>query len=365
MATYKVIQDIEAEDHILGPLTLRQFIYGLSTIFFLYLSFLALTKHALFMLIVLLPPGLLSGFFAFPFRRDQPTEVWALARLRFLFKPRKRLWNQSGVKELVTITAPKKTEKPLTNGLSQAEVRNRLQALTLMIDSRGWAIKNMASVPDDSRVIEPDNSDRLIDIGSMPKPVPDYDITPADDILDEQNNPLAQAMNNRINLSAQAHRQRIIDSLNNRGPLTVDQPVLDTTDENVLSAELKARNSFVNPQVPITHMAPSVATHSNYPMTQPSPTQPANPAPLSHPVVPQYSAPQPQQGQTAYPELLTPAVDNTKYQEPVNTTNENQKPNPVDPVILNLANNSYLSVATLDHEAQKSMPDDEVVINLH
>ncbi|MGH7158305.1 MAG: PrgI family mobile element protein [Candidatus Saccharimonadales bacterium] len=28
MATYKVIQDIEAEDKILGPLTLRQFIYA-------------------------------------------------------------------------------------------------------------------------------------------------------------------------------------------------------------------------------------------------------------------------------------------------------------------------------------------------
>ena len=29
MATYKLIQDIEAEDHILGPLSLREFIFGL------------------------------------------------------------------------------------------------------------------------------------------------------------------------------------------------------------------------------------------------------------------------------------------------------------------------------------------------
>ena len=28
MATYKVIQDIEAEDKLIGPLTLRQFIYA-------------------------------------------------------------------------------------------------------------------------------------------------------------------------------------------------------------------------------------------------------------------------------------------------------------------------------------------------
>ncbi len=40
MATYKVLQDIEAEDKILGPLSLRQFIYGLITVFFLYLCFI-------------------------------------------------------------------------------------------------------------------------------------------------------------------------------------------------------------------------------------------------------------------------------------------------------------------------------------
>ncbi len=359
MATYKVIQDIEAEDHILGPLTLRQFIYSLSTIFFLYLCFLALSKHALFMLIILLPPGLLSGFFAFPFRRDQPTEVWALARLRFLFKPRKRLWNQSGVKELVTITVPKKTERPLTNGLSQAEVNNRLQALTLMIDSRGWAIKNMPSVPDDSRVIRPASNDRLIDIGSIPKPVPDYDVTPEDDILDEQHNPLAQSMDNRINLSAQAHRQRIIDSLNGRVSHPDSNPILDITDEGILSAELRARNTFEVPQVPITHMAIH-SSQSNSPQSTAQATS-QDSVVQADLIIPAYPAPE--QTRPADRQIEEQTAYTPQVQAP--QTAQNPKPNPIDPVILNLANNSYLSVATLDHEAQKSMPDDEVVINLH
>src|ERR1700752_5034677 len=111
MATYKLIQDIEAEDHILGPLTLRQFIFALVTAFLLYINFLCYAQHVAFLMVLFMPPALLTGFFAFPFGRDQPTEIWALAKLRFWFKPRQRIWDQSGVKELVTITVPKRVER--------------------------------------------------------------------------------------------------------------------------------------------------------------------------------------------------------------------------------------------------------------
>src|SRR3954464_5956509 len=129
MATYKLIQDIEAEDKILGPLTLRQFVFALIACFLFYICFILLKSRAAFMLVVLLPPALFFAFFALPFGRDQPTEIWFLAKLRYLFKPRVRVWNQSGIKELVTITVPKKVERVLTNGLSQDEVKSRLQAL--------------------------------------------------------------------------------------------------------------------------------------------------------------------------------------------------------------------------------------------
>ena len=44
MATYKVIQDIEAEDKFLGPLTLKQFIFGAGGAFFAWLNFFAFTR---------------------------------------------------------------------------------------------------------------------------------------------------------------------------------------------------------------------------------------------------------------------------------------------------------------------------------
>ena len=46
MATYKVLQDIEAEDKLLGPLTLRQFVYGAIAVICLYLSYFLTTKGA-------------------------------------------------------------------------------------------------------------------------------------------------------------------------------------------------------------------------------------------------------------------------------------------------------------------------------
>ena len=107
MATYKVIQDVEAEDKLVGPLSLRQFIYAGIAALCIYLTVLSTTKHAGFMAIFFVPIALFTGFFAFPWGRDQPTEIWALAKIRFMLKPRKRIWDQTGVKELVTITVPK------------------------------------------------------------------------------------------------------------------------------------------------------------------------------------------------------------------------------------------------------------------
>jgi hypothetical protein len=217
MATYKLIQDIEAEDKILGPLTLRQFIFALIAVFFLYICFFCLTKGVFFLLILFLPPALFFGFFALPFGRDQPTELWALAKLRFWFKPRRRIWNQSGVKELVTITVPKKIERVLTDGLSKNEVQSRLRALANTIDSRGWAIKNVGAssyAPYGSAALDGGGSDRLIAFDNLPQEVPTYQVPAAADIMDPDNNPIARQFDTMIAQSAQSRHQLLINQLN-------------------------------------------------------------------------------------------------------------------------------------------------------
>jgi hypothetical protein len=129
MATYKVIQDIEAEDHFIGPLTFKQFIFaGIATIL-LYVSGWAALKHFWVLPAIVVAPMAFLYVLAWPWSRDQTTEVWLLARLRFYFKPHLRIWDQSGMSNLVTVTAPKTLEKIYTNNLSQSEVHSRLHAL--------------------------------------------------------------------------------------------------------------------------------------------------------------------------------------------------------------------------------------------
>src|SRR4051812_21464767 len=122
------------------------------------------------MLAVFLPPALFCGFFAIPFGMDQPTEIWALAKLRYLFKPRVRTWNQSGVKEMVTITAPKRVERlPATKGFSPTEVKSRLRALADTIDSRGWAVKNVNPYMPQPRMAG--GAARVLGISTLPQKV--------------------------------------------------------------------------------------------------------------------------------------------------------------------------------------------------
>ena len=91
MAVYKVIQDIEAEDKLLGPLTLKGFIYAAIAALLAFINFRLLFAGALgplrwFFVLLFLFPMFLFMILASPLGREQPTEVWLLSRVRFLIK---------------------------------------------------------------------------------------------------------------------------------------------------------------------------------------------------------------------------------------------------------------------------------------
>jgi hypothetical protein len=370
VATYKVIQDIEAEDHILGPLTLRQFIFGLITAFFLYLCFIVVTKGIPFMLALFLPPALFTGFFALPIGKDQPTEVWALAKLRFYFKPRKRIWDQSGVKQLVTITVPKRVEVVRTNGLSQVEVHSRLSALASTIDSRGWAVKNvnvnLYAQPSPLAMVG--TSDRLVDVSAMPQPVPDFDVLASDDILDEYSNPIAQQFDQMINASSRAHHQQLVNNMN-----------ATKADETVQSRVAPENYWFLNQAPPpppdgqaVFAQAQVVQPGPVADATAPAPIETADEVALLGRIKAQNSKPQYYNAhmKTLQPMSAQPAKPTPVIQAPAAALVEPAKPvtpSP-DPAILNLASNNDLNVATLAREAYKvkhpRSSQDEVVISL-
>ena len=89
MAEYKVPQDVEADDKLLGPFSFRQFIYlivvaiGIGLGWGLYMLFPPLV-------IIPLPVVLFFGALALPLRKDQPMEIYLAAIMSFYLKPRKR-----------------------------------------------------------------------------------------------------------------------------------------------------------------------------------------------------------------------------------------------------------------------------------
>lgn len=213
MANYKVIQDIEAEDKLVGPLTLRQFIYAIIAAVFAYASIWALGSGLSLLLFFTLPVVIFTGFFAFPWGGDQSTEIWALAKIRYFLKSRKRLWSQSGVKDLVQITVPKHIERVRTNGLSQGDVQSRLTALASTLDTRGWAVKNVNSNLFNNPVIglpTVSDPDRLLDIAALPQEVVSNQTTSADDILE---NAHAERIQQMVEASTAQRKQQLINQM--------------------------------------------------------------------------------------------------------------------------------------------------------
>lgn len=217
MAVYKVIQDIEAEDKLLGPLTLKQFIFATIAAGFGFVAFMVVSKTgAIYLAIPFLPFIAGFGVLAAPLSKDQPTDLWLAARIRFFIKPRKRIWDQSGIKELVTITVPKKEIKQLTDNLSQVEVKSRLNALADTLDSRGWAVKNVAlnmySNPSYAYAYD-GGQERLLDPSSLPRAVEDINITNTDDILDPNFNPTAQHFEQMMEESTANHKAQAVANM--------------------------------------------------------------------------------------------------------------------------------------------------------
>ena len=354
MATYKVLQDIEAEDHILGPLTLRQFIFAMIAVFLFYICFILVVKHVLFLLVLFLPPALFFAFFALPFGRDQPTEIWFLAKLRFWFKPRRRIWNQSGVKELVTITVPKKVERILTDGLSQTEVKSRLGALAQTLDSRGWAIKHAAggSAYAPPTIIVSNDDDRLLGLDSLPQEVPAIDPVAADDMLDETTNPLARQFDTMMNQSSQAHRQRLMSQLNNMQP--GEQP---STNLAGSVANANQGNWFM------------AHTATETPLRQP--TVNGGTGMISAADDDELSARLASKAQSkhvSFGNLRTMQPLGSEPTQPALIPAPTPMPARPDPAILSLASSNDLNVATLARQAKRDRGgnnNDEVVISLH
>ena len=309
MSTYKVAQDVEAEDKLIGPFGFRQFIYLIAV------GVAGIGAYGLFTLfaplvVIPLPIILFFGALALPLRKDQPMETYLAALVSFYVKPRKRLWQPDGINSVIEITAPKTTDENRVKSFSGIEADKRLTYLADLADTRGWAIRHSVAPTPATAAVSSMVGDAYNEAQTAP------------DVLDDDGG-VAKSFESLIDKAEESRRTRMTAQMHQIQPTAQPDPSLanstppDSTDPNIRYNPYpnSIRQSVIQP---LNGSDPGVVNTTNV------------------------------------------AVASVAA-----TTDNSTSDNTVSPDIINLANNNDLSVETLAREAHRiKAREEEVVISL-
>jgi len=288
MSTYKVPQDVEADDKLVGPFSFRQFVY-LIIVALAGAGAWGLSQLFVPLFLIPLPIIVFFGALALPLRKDQPMETYLAAMVSFFIKPHMRKWEPDGIESLVEITVPKVVEIDRVKDISQSEAQRRFSYLAEVVDSQGWAVRG-TTAPGSAMT-----SDAYMDAQS------------AEDMLDETNY-ASQTVTQKLDQSSDDRRQSILDMMQTNA--STDLPADDP----------------IEPVAPIPENV--------------TPTPYINQQPAVQPIIPQ------------------------NVPEPIQTTSEKAP----SAGIINLANTSDLSIATIANQANRINArqdmNEEVIISL-
>ncbi|HMS92805.1 MAG TPA: PrgI family protein [Candidatus Saccharibacteria bacterium] len=374
MSSYKVPQDVEADDKLLGPFSFRQFVYLMIVAVALGVGFL-LFKIFAPLAVIALPFVVFFGALALPLRKDQPMEIYMAALLSFYLKPRNRMWDPDGIETLIQIAAPRNVEPQRTKNISSSEAEQRLRYLSNLSDTHGWSVRG---------IHDPSGNSLNADIFN--------EAQQTQDLLDNDGT-VAQNLNHMISQADQRRHQEMLNRFQSAAAapaVPAPQPVYTPPDPYTVLAQPTPTPAPAQPQM----TTPATAPQPVYtPAPQPAVVQPQtqtvvapapnpfdtaaapqfNPYPSSmnqtviQPLSAQAQVTQPQPAMPApEPQMDTPIVAQTPAPEEQTTTSTNA----VSPDIIKLASNTDLSVETIAREAHRiseksaSLDEDEVVISL-
>ncbi len=133
---FKVPQNIDMADRIVGPLTLVQFLYLLlgGIIVYILFSIIAPVNGTLF-LVLAGPVALFTLALTFLRIQDQPFPKFVAAFFIFLVKPKLRVWHREGFDPELVITKDDKSKKAATPHKNIK--RSELERLVLAVDTGG------------------------------------------------------------------------------------------------------------------------------------------------------------------------------------------------------------------------------------
>ena len=309
MAQYKVPQDVEADDKLIGPFNFRQFVYLLISG---GLIAMAVGLFQIFPALAIIPVPFVAFFLALalPLKKDQPMETYLAAIISYNLKPRKRVWTPGQRESTILITAPKIVEEQRTRDITGEEATHRLSFLADIVDTGGYAIKGMGG----SSVMR---DDLVAEAAATPDMFDDY---------------RSQVINRVIDQDKMARHQDAIREM---------REAIERNDIHNLNKETKSEGG-----IPAIVGTSGVLNREESEKTSQAPARPISPERSTQPIRP------------------IQKVEQKEELEPV-PKKEETKPPKAD--IIELANNPSLSVATIAKEANrlKGKDEGEVFISLH
>ena len=314
MAQYKVPQDVEADDKLLGPFTFRQFVYLLIAG---GLIALAVALFQLFPLLAIIPLPFIIFFIvlALPLKKDQPMETYLAALVSYYLKPHTRLWASGQRESTIRITAPKIVEKSRTRNISGEEANHRLSFLADIVDTGGQAIKGAENIP---------IREELIAEASM-----------ATDIFDGYK---FNSLNNTIQKDEAARHAEMVRNM--QEAIEMDNASMDAK----ATIEKRFEEGLAR------------AAASQQSAASPSPASQNSPWSIGSQIYKSAA-------------IVTPGADPEAGNSPKDDSakkSENNIPNPPKPSIIELANNTDYSIETIAKEAKRiNEREGEVFISLH
>ena len=327
MAQYKVPQDVEAEDKLLGPFTFRQFVYlliaaaGIAGAWGLFQIFPLLA-------LIPLPFVFFFGILALPIRKDQPMETYLSALVSFYLKPNRRIWTAGQRESTIKITAPKKVEKSRTRNISEEEASHRLSFLATIVDSEGYAIRGDSAMKEEYAA----EADTIEDVLDADNPVIDRIIEQEQTARKQE---LVREMRTAMNRT---------DALMNNQPLPqqpAPQPVAQPVQPQTFQLPVAPQPVQQPVAQPVTQpqfeTRPIQAPGANY---NPAPAQPVMPQPVAQPV---YQQPIEQ------PVMPQPAPQPTVQQLTQASLNQAA----INEQMKNLANNDTFTIQTIAQQANR------------
>ncbi len=328
MAQYKVPQDVEADDKLLGPFTFRQFVYLLITaalvgiLIFLFQLFPVLA-------IIPLPFIALFGALALPLKKDQPMETYLAAVVSYYLKPRTRTWTPGQKETTIQITAPKIVEDKKTRDITGEEATHRLSFLADIVDTQGQAVNAF------------NNS------------------VMRDDLAAEAASTVDMFENNRfdtLNIAIEQNQQARHDELMKK----MRSAIADNAAFSKVDVAPMPKPKATTPQ-------PAVQAQ---PVTQPVQSQPQ--PQVNDPTqfkIPNMPAPVVQKDVLDSPVVVKPTAPQPAPQpKPESNSSKNTTANQPKSDMINLANNADYSVATIAKEAKRineRKDEGEVFVSLH